>query len=208
MLVVFSPVLVLAIKQAIGVPWVSEMSEKHTERPYKALGNKLKSLRVRLHESISDVSGAVEIDSDLLLRIEEGFIKPSEDILLLLMSHLDVQEEDASRLWKLAGYSTDAYETRNDTDITANQPQVFMVLQQDSRVQYTDMVNVTVNDYGVVMNFMQKSGPGQPQTIGRFGMSKKHAHSMIKVLQTTLKQAEQPSKQLKPKNTTDESSKH
>lgn len=116
------------------------MSEKNTERPYKALGNKLKSLRVRLQETIADVSGAVEIDSDLLLRIEEGFAKPSEDILLLLMSHLDVQEDEASRLWKLAGYSTDMYEARQENEITATQPQVYMVMQQDTRIQYTDMV--------------------------------------------------------------------
>lgn len=184
------------------------MSEKNTERPYKALGNKLKSLRVRLQETIADVSGAVEIDSDLLLRIEEGFAKPSEDILLLLMSHLDVQEDEASRLWKLAGYSTDMYEARQENEITATQPQVYMVMQQDTRIQYTDMVNVTVNDYGVVMNFMQKAGPNQPQLITRLGMSKEHAHSIIAVLQNTLDQAERAPKELKPKNTTDEPSKH
>ena len=99
------------------------MSEKNTERPYKALGNKLKSLRVRLQETISDVSGAVEIDSDLLLRIEEGFIKPSEDILLLLMSHLSVQEDDASKLWELAGYNTDSFEPSATTpDIAGSAP--------------------------------------------------------------------------------------
>jgi transcriptional regulator with XRE-family HTH domain len=187
---------------------VAAMSEKNTERPYKDLGNKLKSLRVRLQESIADVSGAVEINADLLLRIEAGFVKPTEDILLLLMTHLDVQEEDASKLWKLAGYSTDNFESRSNPDAAANQPQVFMVVSQDTRVQYTDMVNVTVNDYGVVLNFMQKAGPGQPQLISRFGMSKDHARSMIHVLQTTLDQAEQPAKQLGQKNTTDESSQH
>lgn len=184
------------------------MSEKHTERPYKALGSKLKSLRVRLQETISDVSGAVEIDSELLLKIEEGFIKPTEDILLLLMSHLDVVEDDASKLWKLAGYSTDSYEARSEGDITATQPQVFMVMQQDNRIQYTDMVNVTVNEYGVVMNFMQKAGTNQPQMVGRYGMSKEHARSMITVLQSTLDKAEEPRKQLKPKNTTDDVSQH
>jgi len=184
------------------------MSEKNTERPYKALGNKLKSLRVRLQETIADVSGAVEIESDLLLRIEEGFVKPTEDILLLLMSHLSVQEDDASKLWELAGYNTDNFEARHTPDNSANQPQVLMVLQQDNRIQYTDMVNVTVNDYGVVMNVMQKAGQGQPQLITRLGMSKEHARSMISVLENTLRQAEQPAKELGPKNTTDESPQH
>lgn len=184
------------------------MSEKHTERPYKALGNKLKSLRVRLQETIADVSGAVEIDSDLLLRIEEGFIKPSEDILLLLMSHLSVQEDDASKLWELAGYNSDNFEARSGHDMGANQPQVLMVMQQDTRIQYTDMVNVTVNEYGVVLNVMQKAGQGQPQLITRLGMSKDHARSMIAVLEQTLAQAERPPKELKHKNTTDDSAKH
>lgn len=181
------------------------MNKANKERPYQALGSRLKSLRVRLHETITEVSGAVEIDSDLLLRIEEGFVKPSEDILLLLMSHLSVQEEEASKLWELAGYNTDAYEARNDQDITTGAPQVMMVVSQDTRIQYTDMVNVTVNEYGVVMNFMQKAGSNQPQLIARMGMSKEHAHSMIRVLQETLKAADQTPKKLQhPKNTTDE----
>lgn len=177
------------------------MSEKNTERPYKQLGNKLKSLRVRLQETVADVSGAVEVDSDLLLRIEEGFIKPSEDILLLLMSHLHVPEEDASKLWKLAGYNTDSFEAGNMSgpDAANTNPQVVMVVQQDTRVQYTDMVNVTVNDYGVVLNFMQKTGQAQPQLISRFGMSKEHARSMIRVLENTLEQAEKPPTQLPSK---------
>ncbi|MBP7807279.1 hypothetical protein KA047_02175 [Candidatus Saccharibacteria bacterium] len=174
------------------------MSKTDREKPYQMLGSQLRSLRVRLQETIADVSGAVEIDAEMLLRIEDGSMKPSEDILLLLLSHLSVKEEEASKIWQLAGYNAEELlQNTGFSDMTQPSAPVVMVVPQDTRVQYTDMVNVTVNNYGVVMNFLQNAGTtGQPQTIARMGMSKEHARSIIKVLENTLKQSEQPPKQL------------
>jgi len=44
-------------------------------------------LRENHRESAAEVSGAVEIDEKSLRRIEAGTERPSEDILLLLISH-------------------------------------------------------------------------------------------------------------------------
>jgi hypothetical protein len=63
------------------------MSNEQQERPYKVLGEKLKSLRQKMHESVAEVSGAVEIDEQALLKIEQGQERPSEDILMLLINH-------------------------------------------------------------------------------------------------------------------------
>jgi hypothetical protein len=49
-----------------------------------------------------------------------------------------------------------------------------------------------VNNYGVVMNFMQGGGPNmQPLAVARVGMSKEHAKSVLDVLKQTLSQSEQ-----------------
>ncbi len=62
-----------------------------------------------------------------------------------------------------------------------------MVLPADARIVYTDMVHVMVNNYGVIMNFMQTAGPGsQPLAVSRIGMSREHAQSVLEVLQKTL----------------------
>lgn len=173
------------------------MAEIDREKPYAALGTELKSIRVGLQETIADVAGSVEIDADMLLKIEAGLMKPSEDILLLLLSHLSVQETEANKLWQMAGYEKHDFTSEasfSDLPEATQNQQMVMVMPHDTRVQYTDMVNVTVNNYGVVMNFLQKAdhqnNQGQPQLIARMGMSKEHARSVIKVLQHTLDQAE------------------
>jgi hypothetical protein len=55
------------------------------------------------------------------------------------------------------------------------------------------MIQVMVNNYGVIINFMQGAGPAnQPLAVSRVGMSKEHARSVLEVLQKTLDQAENP----------------
>ncbi|MCX6729702.1 MAG: hypothetical protein NTV95_03595 [Candidatus Saccharibacteria bacterium] len=77
----------------------------------------------------------------------------------------------------------------------------------DLRIVYTDTAHVMVNNFGVVMNFMQTNGNGgQPLAVSRIGMSKEHAQSLIKMLQQSLKQAENQEAPKKPrikKNTQD-----
>src|SRR3954469_20349750 len=80
------------------------MSEDAQKIPFKTLGEKLKIIRQKLHESVAEVSGAVEIEEQVLSRIEQGHERPSEDILLLLINHFGMQDDDAAKLWQLAGY--------------------------------------------------------------------------------------------------------
>ena len=68
-----------------------------------------------------------------------------------------------------------------------------MVLPIDSRIVYTDMLHVMINNYGVVMNFMQSSGvSNQPMAVARVGMSLEHARSVVEILQKTIDQATAP----------------
>lgn len=182
------------------------MSEpKYNSAPYKKLGFRLKRLRESMHESLDEVSGAVEIDSDKLAKIEQGEHCPSEDVLLLLISHFDPKEEEAVQLWELAGYDQ-ANMSGNSDDPVPNKP-IVMLLQPDSRIMYSDMVNVVTSQQGVVMNFLQAQGNAQATPIARVGMSQEQAMRVFEALGHSLKRAhQQPPRFLpEPKPSTDDS---
>src|SRR3954469_23358999 len=117
------------------------MSEERKESPFKNLGERLKDLRQRLQESVAEVSGAVEIDESTLERMERGQERPSEDILMLLISHFGMKEQEADTLWKLAGY-----EPRNlddddrDSPIPHNGRATVLIMAVDPRIVYSDSV--------------------------------------------------------------------
>lgn len=170
------------------------MSDKSSPKyPYRALGSRIKTLREKLRESLAEVSGAVEIDMEALRQIEQGSSRPSEDILMLLISHLKVKDEEAVRLWEMAGYtqsSSGKGSSMQQDDMRGQQ--MLMIMPMDARVVYTDTVQISVNKYGVVMNFMQNNGSNnQPMAISRVGMSREHAQSMLELLKESLYQADQ-----------------
>ena len=156
------------------------------ERPFRVLGWHLKLAREQLSESLDEVSGAVEVDTSELEHIERGLKRPSEDVLMLLISHLGLEDIEANSLWEMAGYTSG--NNRQDDDA---------VSIAKNKVLYTDLIHVVANDSGVVMNFLQTdSMAGQPTPIARVGMSKTQAKYMLSMLQQTLR----PSKKLNAKN--------
>src|SRR5579883_1980269 len=82
---------------------IKRMPQSEKQPPFALLGKQLRSLRETRRESVAEVSGAVEIDPELLERFERGEECPSEDILTLLISHFDMREQDALQLWEWAG---------------------------------------------------------------------------------------------------------
>lgn len=179
------------------------MSEKQSRKyPYKQLGSWLKALRQRRQQSLVEVSGAVEIDVEQLSEIENGATRPSEDILMLLMSYFSINEEEAVRVWEMAGYNRPEEGDRN----TDQRIQQVLVLPMDARVVYTDMAQVVSNKFGLTINFMQSDGiGGQPLAVSRVGMSREHAQRLLTILQKTL--AEPQQKLLPaPESTDDQSS--
>lgn len=174
------------------------MADKYQEQPYRVLGVRLRSLREKVRESVAEVSGAVEIDAEILAAIEQGTKRPSEDILALLISHFSLKEDEADKLWDLAGYEPQDITDSTTADPMSAMKNVMVVMPMDARVVYTDMAQVTVNDYGVVMNFMQtaNNNGGQPMAISRVGMSHVHAQSLLNLLQKTLSQHQQGPKSL------------
>lgn len=164
------------------------MNETNQKFPFRTLGSKLKQLRERRHESLAEASSAVEIDPDMLNAIEQGIECPSEDILLLLISHFAAKEDIALKLRELAGYDQQGLPSQQMTmSPQGTIEQSVIVMPTEAQIVYTDMVHVMVNNYGVIMNFMQTAGPNtQPLAVARVGMSKEHAKSVLEVLQKTL----------------------
>ena len=139
---------------------------------------------------MAEVSGAVEIDEDDLVKIEQGTERPSEDILLLLISHFAVEDDKAAELWELAGYTPQDDDHEHDGHVheqqSSGRPQTLMVMI-DPRVMYSDQVEVVTNSKGVVLNFSQAAGQNnQPLTIARIGMSHDQAKMVMGVLHQAL----------------------
>lgn len=156
------------------------MRKPRGDESFRILGRRLKDLRSRANESLAETSGAVEIEVKELASIELGEVRPSEDVLLLLISHFGAKDEEAVQLWEMAGYS-------DDKPAQANAP---AASSEPNPILFTDVVDVIVNNYGVVMNFMQ-SGPGNSSnSVARVGMSREHAKSVLQILQMTLSQTE------------------
>jgi len=163
---------------------------KRGSSPYKPLGEELARIRKRVQESVSEVSGAVEISDERLNSYEKGEIRPSEDILQLLITHFNLRDEESDQLWDLAGYDDkEPTSVSSSEEILSHQPAV-MLLPLDARIVYSDTYQVMINQYGVVMNFMQNSGQnGQPLAVARVGMSLEHAKRVVETLQQTIKTA-------------------
>lgn len=167
------------------------MSEKSQEQPFKQLGEKLKVIRQKLHESVAEVSGAVEIDEPTLKRIEQGQERPAEDILLLLINHFGMKDDEAASLWQLAGYDqprTHDHDRGSSSD-EMNRSTI-LVMAVDPRVIYSDGVHISANSNGVIMSFSQGSGTSNALTTAKVGMSREQAHALVRTLQDALHRSE------------------
>lgn len=166
------------------------MGNTPQQKPYQILGKHLRYLREQHSESLAEVSGAVEIDEKLLERIEAGQERPAEDILLLLISHFDMQDQEAVQLWELAGYDGDGPVSSQAEellqDISNGQKPVVVLLGIDGRTMYTDSVSIDADKAGIVMNFGQLNNKKQQQTVAKLGMSYEQAQEVLKQLQYAL----------------------
>jgi transcriptional regulator with XRE-family HTH domain len=157
------------------------------QKPYQKLGEELKDIRQKHHESLAEVSGAVEIDTDFLERIEGGQERPSEDVLMLLISHFNIADEDSLGLWQLAGYYFD--QANIDRNPLNNDPNrgVVVMMALDSRIVYSDDVEISVDKKGVVVNFLQHGSLNNQQIpIARVGMSHEQAKDLLRSLHQSL----------------------
>lgn len=172
-----------------------------TSPDYENFGKELKRIRTAAKRSLADVSQAIELDPAEFSQLEDGRLKPSQEIVSLLINHFDLAVSTASRLWRLAGYDQQLSFTALDGDSSADeaeaedQLEAFLAAEarpallavNDNRAAYTDMFNLRANSYGVVVNFLQGfSQDGPPLSVGRVGMSLDHAARLAKALNETV----------------------
>ena len=173
------------------------MADKPTAPPFHFLGKKLRQLREKHRETVAEVCGAVEIDETQLVSIETGKDRPSEDILMLLMSHFGVYDDKiADELWALAGY--DVHYDHHHEDVRHEECDDMkrtgaMMIMLDPRVMYSDSVEVVSNKQGVIINFSQTAGSDAPHlTVSRIGMSYDQAKAVMGILHQVLYNHENP----------------
>lgn len=165
------------------------MSDIQKPEPYVTLGKHLRYLREQHKESLAEVSGAVEIDERALERIEAGRERPAEDILLLLISHFNMQDQEAVQLWELAGYDGDVPNQLKPEELIAEvtgQKPVVVLFGIDARIMYTDSADITANEAGVVLQFGQLNAQKQTVPIAKLGMSYEQAAQVLASLQRVL----------------------
>lgn len=172
------------------------MSMKSEATPFAQLGDKLKIARQSIKESLAEVAGAVEIGEEDYSNIELGASRPTEEILMLLIQHFAMKDEDAVQLWELAGY--DREQEQDGEPLTKT---IVMALNMDPRIMYSDQVQINGNKHGIVLNFMQPGGGPIPMLpVARVGMSREQGRHMLNVLHETLTQLDtlNESKKLPP----------
>jgi transcriptional regulator with XRE-family HTH domain len=174
------------------------MSSK--DKPYQILGKQLKNFRVVANRSIEEVSGAVEIDEIQLKQFEAGLKRPTEDIMLLLISYFNVEDKQAHQLWQLANYESDISEHLDLNEVTSSSEELtqmvakpmLMILSMDVRTMYSDGIEISWNESGFTLNFTQSvSGKNKNQstTVARVGMSQNQAENVLKTLESALLRA-------------------
>ncbi|HET7320836.1 MAG TPA: helix-turn-helix transcriptional regulator [Candidatus Saccharimonadales bacterium] len=178
--------LVLAAATNAGVLW---KDMKEPKAPFITLGTHLKYLREQIKESLAEVAGAVEIEERLMQRIEAGEERPAEDILLLLISHFDMQDQEAVQLWELAGYDGEVPEQIQVKDQILNSKSIVMLLAVDLRTMYTDGVTIDTSPTGITLTFTQNGDKGQAAPVAKLGMSFEQAQEVIKTLYHSIQTA-------------------
>jgi transcriptional regulator with XRE-family HTH domain len=156
--------------------------------PYRSLGLRLKKIRHRYNRTAAEVCGAVEIDEKLLNKFEAGMEKPGEELLEQLINHYQMENNDALKLWTLAGYDIDDLMVE-DTDplMTGSLPSnIIMLLAIEQRTLYSDSLDIHYDSNGLVLNFKQVAGQKQPISVAKLGMSYKQAEQVHQTLQKVL----------------------
>lgn len=179
------------------------------EFPYKNIGERLRRWRQQVHESLAEVSGAVEIDSEQLKKIEKGAELPSEEILLLLISYFDIADKDATQILEQAGYVRPATTVTGLSNMDEQIiKQTLMVIPFDNRILYSDSVNISATTNGVVMDFMQTTSNPQPVAVARIGMSLEHAARMHRLLTDIITKTGKPQRLLEQPDNSQSQTEH
>lgn len=158
------------------------------DNQFKVLGQKIRSRRLGLKQSLSEVSGSIEIDEKELLKIETGVQKPSQEVLELLIEHFKITELEANDLFELAGYGADNIFPTNLMEFlqSLGSKTVIMLSPIEQRIVLSDSLDVHVDKDNIVFNFKQSLGNDQPASVSRVAMNINQAHQVVDLLSKAL----------------------
>jgi hypothetical protein len=158
--------------------------------PYKDVGNRIKMWREKWGQTLRDVSNSLEIDLKTLKSIESGQVLPDDDQLDMFMSHFLMSDDQANELLDLVETATGRKNNQNPAMNPFGGDPVgqimMMVLSSDTKIAYTDGMNASVDDKGVVLEFTQRSPDSKNFTVSRLGMSHEHAEQVAIVINETI----------------------
>lgn len=170
------------------------MAKNHA--PYVLLGKHLTSVRNEAKKSLAEVSGAIEIDEKQLKEYEEGFKRPDEELMLLLISYYNMADQEALHMWDLAKYDSDLSDhleikksDQTDNNLKQFSKPMLMLLAMEVRTLYSDGVEISWNESGLSFNFTQSNQGNKqqpPTSIAKVGMSYNQAEKVYKCLQSAL----------------------
>lgn len=176
-------------------------------KTFLTLGKKIKKYRLLKNESLSRIAEAIGVDHSYLSKIENGLRKPSFQILQKLIQHFSLTGLEVMEMMYLSGYSSPVAlshkhsadfshernlgNTQEREEVSKMQDTIKTPITKDLQVNvppgtpvlYTDSCFVTDSPFGIVMDYAQRLGPTNRQTVvARVGMSVEHAEALVKVL--------------------------
>ncbi|MDQ3159378.1 MAG: hypothetical protein M3P98_04580 [bacterium] len=140
----------------------------------KIVGDYLKDRRESKNQTLAEVSGAAELEIDQLILIEAGLKLPEEEVLVTLISFLQIPDDDAKDIFTKAGY----FDEQTQTTISA------------TPVLYCDELEVQKSKDGVVIDFKQPNHEGGSNSF-RFGLSESITYELIKQLMKQINKTEE-----------------
>ena len=174
---------------------------------YVAFGQLLRKIRQDSKNSLADVSAAIEYSQEKLAKMEKGNLKPSRDVVLLLIHFFQPAQDKAEDLIRLAGYQgvikrkgEESNQSRGGDSpgkhssleiVFGADPKQVWVGINDSRIMHTDLAQISSNETDVVINFQQSLGNHeQPVSVSRVGMSLNCAAQLAKQIQAHIDRLE------------------
>jgi transcriptional regulator with XRE-family HTH domain len=170
---------------------------------YWKIGRKLKQYRESDGHSLSEAARLLGEDKSYLSRVETGNKRPSGNLIKKIITVYGISDVEKILLYNLiekiigkevnlkkfmASNKIDspADKVNNVVGQTANQLQI--EVPQGLNALYSDLVSITSNPHGYILDFAQTVGPtNRCIVVSRIGMSEQHALALYNALRERLK---------------------
>jgi transcriptional regulator with XRE-family HTH domain len=167
----------------------------------KNFGSELRGIRKAAGETLVQTAIALGIDRSHLTKIELGQDRPTEQIVQAVFAHFSITGTQASRLWTLAGFTSElvtakSYKIKESNDMSDENTAIIpshptnVNVDPSKPTYYTDSIFINSNDFGLVVDFARRVGPEQHFVVTSVGMSFDHAKKLVEVLNDHLQKHE------------------